>query len=165
MSDAALMRAAMAGDQSAILDLLGASQADLRRLARRSCRNSSDVEDAVQETLWIVYRRIGALRSLGAYSAWLFRIVTRACLRLARRAGVVVEATDTDIAERPPAELRIDLARGVQSLPDHYRQVLLLRDVQELTIDEIGARLALSRESVKGRLHRARAMMREYLQD
>jgi len=48
-------------------------------------------------------------------------------------------------------------------LPDHYREVILLRDIEELSIDEIAGVLALTRESVKARIHRARLMIREYL--
>lgn len=52
---------------------------------------------------------------------------------------------------------------AIQSLPDHYREVVLLRDIEELSIDEIAGVLGLSRESVKARIHRARLMIREYL--
>ena len=62
------------------------------------------------------------------------------------------------------SDLRIDLARAIQSLPEHYRAVLLLRDVEELTIDEIAARLTLTREAAKARLHRARRLVRDYLE-
>ena len=61
------------------------------------------------------------------------------------------------------AELRLDLTNAIQSLPEHYRQIVLLRDVDDLTIDEIAQSLSLSREAVKGRLHRARGLIREYL--
>ena len=60
-------------------------------------------------------------------------------------------------------DVRIDLSRAIQSLPDHYREVILLRDIEELSIDEISGVLALTRESVKARIHRARLMIREYL--
>lgn len=63
----------------------------------------------------------------------------------------------------PVEELRIDLSRAIQSLPDHYREVILLRDIEELSIDEIAGVLGLTRESVKARIHRARLMIREYL--
>jgi RNA polymerase sigma-70 factor (ECF subfamily) len=59
--------------------------------------------------------------------------------------------------------LRIDLARASQSLPEHYRQVVLLRDIEEMTVDEIARTLGLTRESAKARLHRARLLVREYL--
>ncbi|MGH6709094.1 MAG: sigma factor-like helix-turn-helix DNA-binding protein [Bradyrhizobium sp.] len=54
-------------------------------------------------------------------------------------------------------------SRAIQSLPDHYREVILLRDIEEFSIDEIAGVLDLSRESVKARIHRARIMIREYL--
>ena len=66
---------------------------------------------------------------------------------------------------RSIADLRIDVANAIQSLPDHYRQVVLLRDVNELTIDEIGSKLGVTREAAKARLHRARHLIREYLAD
>jgi RNA polymerase sigma factor (sigma-70 family) len=56
-----------------------------------------------------------------------------------------------------------DLARALQALPAHYRQVLLLRDYEGLSVDEIAAQLGLTRESAKARLHRARGLAREYL--
>ena len=62
-----------------------------------------------------------------------------------------------------PEDLRLDLSRAIRSLPDHYREVILLRDIEELSIEEIAGALGLSRESVKARIHRARMMIREYL--
>ncbi|HVZ29829.1 MAG TPA: RNA polymerase sigma factor [Asticcacaulis sp.] len=163
----ALMEAAVAGDPDAILAVMAAAQSDIRRYARRTCRNASDVEDAVQETLWIIYRHIGGLRRLGAFSGWLFQVVRRTCLKLARQGWPVASAEalaeDDRFAARPEAELRLDIAAAVQSLPLHYRDVLLLRDVEELTVEEIATRLQLTRESVKARLHRARLLVREYL--
>lgn len=167
------VEAAIAGDHAALLAVLAAAQPDVRRYARLNCR-ASEVEDAVQETLWLLYRRIGSLRTAAALSGWLFAIVLRQCQRLARLAlggGWAHDrwADDPDLENRLIArgdqELRIDLTRAIQSLPQHYREVLLLRDVEELTIAEISASLDLSRETVKARLHRARRMIREYLSD
>ena len=70
---------------------------------------------------------------------------------------------DARISYRPEIELRLDLAAAIQSLPERYRVVVVLRDIQELTIAEIAARLDASRETTKARLRRARALMREYL--
>jgi RNA polymerase sigma factor (sigma-70 family) len=67
------------------------------------------------------------------------------------------------LAHLRPEDIRIDLSRAIQSLPDHYREVILLRDIEELSIDEIAGVLGLTRESVKARIHRARLMIREYL--
>src|SRR5258708_9719306 len=62
----ALVHAASAGDRDAIAALLAAAQPDIRRYARRTCRTTSDVEDAVQETLFVLYRRLGMLRRGGS---------------------------------------------------------------------------------------------------
>lgn len=163
-----LIDAAAGGDPHAIAALLSSAQSDIRRYARRTCRTTSDVEDAVQETLIILYRRVSALRQAAALSGWLFTIVQRQCLRLA---GLLVGAPiddealalDRRLAETPLHDLRIDLAHAIESLPAHYREVVLLRDVEELTINEIAAQLETTRETVKARLHRGRALLREYL--
>ncbi len=164
-----LITAAQQGEQGAIVSLLAASQPDIRRYARANCK-VNDVDDAVQDTLWLLYRRIGALRVVGAFSGWLFEIVRRECRRLARRAfgqsaPLDAVADDLAFASRPADELRLDLAAAIHSLPPHYRQVLLLRDIEELTIGEIATTTGLTREAVKARLHRARAMVREYIED
>ena len=78
-------------------------------------------------------------------------------------ADVSAEAAEARLAHVRPEDLRIDLSRAIQSLPDHYREVILLRDIEELSIDEIASVLGLSRESVKARIHRARMLIREYL--
>lgn len=170
--DLALVEAARAGDRQAILTLLAIAQPDIRRYARRSCSDSDDVDDVVQETLWLLYRRVGTLRALNSISGWLVAVVRRECMRIAAR--VMGKTADLDDAapiavnEEPLAhlshdELRIDLSRAIQSLPDNYREVVLLRDIEEMTVDEMAGTLNLTRESVKGRLHRARALLREYL--
>jgi RNA polymerase sigma-70 factor (ECF subfamily) len=167
---AGLVDAARAGDRGAIEALIAAVQPDVRRYARRACRTASDVDDAVQDALCILYRRVGTIRSVQAFSGWLMVVARRECLRLARRAGLghdPVEAWEDDLrlSIRPVEDLRLDLAGAIQSLPPHYRDVVLLRDVEELTIDEMAQARGLSREAVKARLHRARALLREYLKD
>ncbi|MCA1546889.1 sigma-70 family RNA polymerase sigma factor [Bradyrhizobium sp. BRP19] len=162
-----LFEAARLGDAEAIARLLETTQPDIRRYARATCRSSADAEDATQEALWILFRHVGTIRSLLALSAWLFSVVRRECLRLARRAGVV-PAVDQGEAEaalllRPEADLRLDVAAAFEALPPHYRDVALMRDVKKMTIDEIAAALGATRQTVKARLHRARALMREYL--
>ncbi|PJG52885.1 RNA polymerase subunit sigma-24 [Bradyrhizobium forestalis] len=162
-----LFEAARLGDPQAIARLLETAQPDIRRYARATCRSSADAEDATQEALWILFRHVGTIRSLLAFSAWLFSVVRRECLRLARRAGLVaaVDASEAEAALllRPEADLRLDVAAAFEALPPHYRDVALMRDVKEMTIDEIAAALGATRQTVKARLHRARALMREYL--
>ena len=160
-----LVIAAKRGDHDALLRLLVIAQPDIRRFARHSCRRSSDIDDALQDTLWTISKHIGALQSATSFSAWLAMIVRRACLRMARMFVALppLKHAPANLSERPIDDLRIDLVRAVQSLSNHHREVLLLRDIEECTITEISDRLGLSREAVKGRLHRARLLMREYL--
>ena len=165
--DMQLLESARGGDRDSLLALLSAAQPDIRRYARRSCRFSEDADEAVQETLLTLHRSLGSLRVLNAFSGWLFAIVKRECTRLYRSSirWVGLEAVENEdrFAKRPEAELKLDLSACIESLPAHYREIVLLRDFEELTIDEIVGRLALTRETVKARLHRARKLMREYL--
>ena len=164
--DPGLIEAARCGDEQALVSLMAAAQPDVRRYAVRNCR-AADIDDAVQETLLLLYRRVGTLRAVTSFSAWLFSVTRRACHRLLRMAAGIPDAPgdgiDARLAHSRPEDLRIDLCRAIQSLPEHYREVILLRDIEELSIDEIVKVLGLSRESVKARIHRARMMIREYL--
>jgi RNA polymerase sigma-70 factor (ECF subfamily) len=164
--DAGLIEAARSGDEKALLSLISTAQPDVRRYAARNCR-AADIDDAVQETLLILYRRVGMLRAVASFSAWIFAVTRRACHRLLRMSTGIPDAPedlmDARLAHLRPEDIRIDLSRAIQSLPEHYREVILLRDIEELSIDEIVAVLGLTRESVKARIHRARMMIREYL--
>ena len=159
--------AARLGDREAIVRLLERAQPDIRRYARATCRTSSDAEDATQEALWLLSRHIGAVRALATLSGWLFSVVRRECLRLARREGLIAavdeDALEASLIQRPEAALRLDLAAAFEALPSQYREVALMRDLREMTIDEIAAILGLSRQATKARLHRARLLLREYL--
>lgn len=163
-----LIEAATRGDSLALAELLKVCQPDLKRFARRSCSSTEDAEDAVQLALWQLYRRVGALRTVATFATWLFRIVERECYRLYRGRSKAESLEDLAEHELPaalavPADLRADLVRAMQQLAPPYREVLLLRDVHELTAPEVAAQLGLSLAAVKSRLHRARAQMREHL--
>lgn len=75
-----LFEAVRLGDPQAIARLLETAQPDIRRYARATCRSSADAEDATQEALWILFRHVGTICSLLAFSAWLFSVVRRECL-------------------------------------------------------------------------------------
>ena len=162
----ALIMAAQLGDSGALNRLLLVSSTDARRYARRHCQ-SSDIDDAVQEALLIVARKISALKATAAFSGWLFTIVKRECDRLARSMFahelLEEERVDTYLATKSDSQLRIELSAALESLPTHYRRVILMRDFEELTISEISAALEEPPGTVKSRLHRARTMVREYL--
>lgn len=162
-----MIEAASGGDEAAIESLLHLCQTDVHRYARRNCSTLSDAEDAVQETLWLVYRKISTLRRIALFSGWLFTIVRRECLRLARKAFGTADAADFDedvyFTRTTNDDLWIDLIAAIHSLPAHYREVLLLRDFEELTIGEIAVELKLTSPATKSRLHRARRLIQEYL--
>ncbi|GGY73599.1 RNA polymerase sigma24 factor [Cellvibrio zantedeschiae] len=167
--DAALLDAACKGDREAIIALLKVAQPDIRRYAKVSCK-LQDVDDAVQESLWLVYNRIGTLRAVTSFAGWLFAIVRRECMRLMRKVFIKTDDIsefndDPGLTYSHQLELRQDLSRAIQSLPEHYREVVLLRDIEELSVNDIALLLNLTREAVKARLHRARMMVREYLLD
>lgn len=160
------LEAARRGDRLALERVLGQSRQNLRRYAEFHCI-VNDVEDAVQESLLLVSRKLGSLRELECFTSWVFRIVKRECNRLKRGRKLL---TGQDIPEcllpvvyPEPIEWRQDVAAALESLPQHYRDVILLRDLEGLTIEEIAGQLRLSREAVKSRLHRARVVAREFL--
>jgi RNA polymerase sigma factor (sigma-70 family) len=161
----ALLDLARLGDKTALDRLLVVCRPDLERYARRNCQ-SEDVEEAVQDALWILYRRVGGLRSVAAFTGWLFQIVRRACLSYLRRrqkhiplehmpAGNDWDRTATD------NELRLIIADILTKLPPQYRDVILLRDIKGQSTEETAADLNLSLEATKSRLHRARALVRD----
>lgn len=161
-----LIEAARLGEPAALVELLKRSQPELRRYALRSCM-ISDVDDAVQETLLIISRSIHGLAQARAWSGWAFRIMRRECHRLARLTLRQDLWDDDAIAEvlsrRTETELRLDVAAAIESLPPDARAVVVQRDFEGLTILEMAGRLGISVLAVKGRLHRARALTREYL--
>lgn len=161
-----LVLSAQSGDPAAIERLLRACRTDVRRYAIRHCA-ASEIDDAVQETLLIVARRLNTLRTAASFTAWLFAIVRRECRRLSRKMfaheDLAQEEIEARLALRSNDELRLELAQALESLPPHYLEIVLLRDFEELTLSEIGERLGVTVATAKSRLRRARALVREYL--
>lgn len=170
---ATLLVGAQAGDTAALQALLEQVRPDAIRLAARHCRLRADADDAVQETLFTLSRRFPGIRSPAALWGWLKTVVVRECRRLFDAASARASqspqrsltelASDGRLSQQPMHDLRIDLAAALASLPAHYREIVLRRDLLEMSIDEIAGELALTREAVKARLHRARLLLREYL--
>ncbi len=166
--DTNLFAAAQAGDRAALERLLSQLRPDIQRYARFQCYASSSIEDVVQEALIVVYRRVGDVRSPAALGAWLARVVARLCalpvLMFMRSVEELKTIEDSvRFAHMPVEQVRLDVARALAALPERYRQIILLRDVEELTIAEISRRLAISVEAAKSLLRRARAAAREQL--
>ncbi|MGW5676983.1 RNA polymerase sigma factor [Streptomyces sp. NPDC003860] len=163
-----LIAAARDGDGEAVAALVSGSHPHVRRFAHSLCATPQDAEDAAQEALIILYRKIGMLRASGALASWMFRIVRNECLRRTRQMlrgseplpEAAAPSPEEDVLLRLEAEL---VARAIAALPADQRRVLIMRDVQgysgRMTADALG----LSTAAMKSRLHRARAAVREAL--
>lgn len=166
-NNVAMVDAARSGDAYALCRLLAASRPDLERYARRHCE-SEDVDEAVQDALWILHRKVGGLRSAAAFAGWLFQVVRRACIAYAtrRRRHVPIHLLSGSAEPRAceiDVQLRLDLSRIIAGLPTRYRETLILKDIQGLAAEEVAAELSISVEAAKSRLHRARALVRSAL--
>ncbi|MEV6200640.1 RNA polymerase sigma factor [Streptomyces sp. NPDC051771] len=170
--DERLVKAAQDGDVASLTTVVLESQPHVRKFARSLCASPQDAEDAAQEALIILYRKIGTLRASGALASWMFRIVRNECLRHVRRLvrwGEEPEA-GPGAASEPSAEEAVlhrlearRIAAAVGALPRDQRQVLIMRDVQGLPGRTVARALGLSDAAMKSRLHRARTTLRQSL--
>ncbi|MCF3125117.1 RNA polymerase sigma factor [Streptomyces arenae] len=170
--DERLIKAAQDGDVTSLTTVVMRSQPHVRKFALSLCASPQDAEDAAQEALIILYRKIGTLRATGALASWMFRIVRNECLRSVR---LLVARRDDAPAEpeagaEPSAEeavlRRLEMERisaALCALPPDQRQVLIMRDVQGLPGKTVAHSLGLSSAAMKSRLHRARAALRQSL--
>ncbi|WP_175439106.1 RNA polymerase sigma factor [Streptomyces vilmorinianum] len=171
--DERLIKAAQDGDVTSLTTVVMESQPHVRKFALSLCASPQDAEDAAQEALIILYRKIGTLRATGALASWMFRIVRNECLRHVRL--LLVSRSDETSAEQeasaePSAEDAVlhrleaeRIAAAVSALPRDQRQVLIMRDVQGLPGRTVAHALGLSNAAMKSRLHRARAALRHSL--
>ncbi|MFG3489911.1 MULTISPECIES: RNA polymerase sigma factor [unclassified Streptomyces] len=171
--DERLIKAAQDGDVTSLTTVVMESQPHVRKFANSLCASPQDAEDAAQEALIILYRKIGSLRATGALASWMFRIVRNECLRQVR---LLVRRTDDpspgpEGSAEPSAEeavlhrLEVErIAAAVGALPRDQRQVLIMRDVQGLPGRTVAHSLGLSNAAMKSRLHRARAAVRQSLE-
>lgn len=160
-----MVEAARAGDAAALEALLRVARPQIRRYAELYCV-AQMAEDATQEALWTLTRRLPALRSVAAFPVWLLRIVARICFGLVSPLWRRIEALqdDGDAATGPEdIELRLDLERAIEALPDGHKEAILLFYYCDLSVAETAARLGIGAEAVRVRLHRGRALIRDRL--
>ncbi|MQY09562.1 RNA polymerase sigma factor [Actinomadura macrotermitis] len=163
-----LIAGAQQGDLEAITALVSGAHPHVQRFARSLCATPQDAEDAAQEALIILYRKIGTLRASAALASWMFRIVRNECVRRARLTlhppepvHTPVPSAEEDVLRRLETER---VAAAIAALPADQRQVLIMRDVQGYPGRTTAAALGLSLPAMKSRLHRARAAVHEALE-
>lgn len=181
--DQELIRSCLAGDERAYRGLVERYQRQVYSLALRMLRVPEDAEDVTQETFVRMFRALDRYDPTRPFTAWLFTIAARLSIDHIRRRRVktvslfrqeagseeerMVEIADPGLGPEELAERREeerDAEALIGSLPEHYRIVVMLRHQQGLSYEEIAAALRLPLGTVKARIHRARALLKERLE-
>ena len=153
------------GDPSALESLISATQDMGWQTAYGLLQNREETEDALQDAYLLAYQKIGQLQEPRAFAGWFKRILVHRCLRLKQRQSPL--ELDHDPAEHEPApevEATLDLRTAFRKLADGDRTVLGLREVLDLSYDEISALLEVPLSTVKTRLYHARQRLQRFLQ-
>ena len=170
------------GDQEAFEELVRLYEKRVLALTRRMCRNPEDAAEAAQEAFFAAWQGLKSFRGDSSFSTWLYRLASNACVDLLRREGrhraaagpslddeeLRLETADPaptpqEAAER--AELRRQIENGLRALPAEYRQVLILREMHQLSYEEIGQTLSLDPGTVKSRISRGRKRLQKFLME
>ncbi len=179
LSDTDLVARIRNGDHMAFATIMRRHNQRLFRVARSITRDDAEAEDVVQESYVRAFASLSGFRGAAKLSTWLTRIALNEALDRvrSRRPQVELHLVDdgADAAagagaadpekDAARAEIRRLVEDAVDALPDIFRVVFVLRDVEELSIEETAAFLDLKPETVKTRLHRARRMLRARLED
>ncbi|HEU0140793.1 MAG TPA: sigma-70 family RNA polymerase sigma factor [Bryobacteraceae bacterium] len=186
--DVDLARDLLSGKEEAFDRFLERFRTKIFQYSYLMCGQREDAEEVSQETLLKVFEKLDQLKEPENIRAWVFRIAKNACL-MKRRKSVFAPERELSLEELIPAgdgegverklqladwsalpetqalnsELRAVLERAIGELPEIYRSVILLRDVEELTTEEAAQVLEVGTDVVKTRLHRARLAVRKKL--
>jgi RNA polymerase sigma-70 factor (ECF subfamily) len=178
----AVIRRVQRGDANAFEYLVAAYEKNVYNLALRMTGNPEDAEDMAQEAFLKAYSSLDSFRGDSKFSVWLYRIVSNVCLDFLRKQkkrqsfslsmedddGEEGELELPDLRRLPEDELEKKLTRdavqrGLAQLPEDARQILLLREIQGLSYEEIGEALGLEPGTVKSRIFRARKKLCAFL--
>jgi RNA polymerase sigma-70 factor, ECF subfamily len=180
--DAELVRRARDRDETAIRSIMKSNNRKLYRLARGILRNDSEAEDVVQETYVLAFTHLDSFRGDAGLSTWLSRIAINEALGRLRRQRPAVEwnslqpgelETHAQIIQFPLSavsdpektmaqrEIQQVVEHAIDDLPEAFRIVFMTRVVEGMNVEETAEILGLKPETVKTRLHRARAMLRD----
>jgi RNA polymerase sigma-70 factor, ECF subfamily len=171
-----LVELAKAGDREAFDEIVRLTYRDTYTLARRLASNEEDAHDIVQEAYIKAFRNIAGFRGDAAFSTWMYRVTSNAASTyLSKRSNrkhermpdeMQVVDERREIQPEIRAEALIDgriLAQALDGLPDNLRQVIVLRDVYDMTHEEIAQELGINEATAKVRLHRARKKLKDRL--
>jgi RNA polymerase sigma-70 factor (ECF subfamily) len=191
--DVSVLDRLRAGDTGALEMLMSEYAPRMFRLAFGITRNSADAEEVVQDVFYTVFTRHESFEGRSALTTWIYRITANKAINKRRgkrheletsletmleaslptylpdghregpREFVRADWSATPEREAMSAEARAVVGRAIEQLPANYRAVLVLRDVEELSSEEVAEILGESVASVKSRLHRARMALREQL--
>jgi RNA polymerase sigma-70 factor, ECF subfamily len=171
-----LIERCKAGDEAAWRSLVEATQRDVYTLCLRILRDPDDAAEATQDAYLKAWRGLSSFRGDALFTTWLYRVAANAAISRQRsrkrrreheRGGdeVLTQIAASGSLETE-AVARLDvrlLEKCVDRLPDHYRSVVILRDVYGLTLEEIASQMKISQTAAKVRLHRARKKLREMM--
>lgn len=181
MSDIAIMDSPPHGVQQCSVDfesLANEHKDAVYRQMIRVCGNREDAEDVLIEALLKAYRNLDQLRDSQAFRAWLAQIARRVCWQLKKKEALhpVMQLSQLEDEGKPAAdeatslelqlarkEMKAILDRAVAQLDGPYRDVYQLRELEELSGEEVARRLGITLAAMKSRLHRARDSVRQYL--
>jgi RNA polymerase sigma-70 factor (ECF subfamily) len=182
MSDEEVVRRVLGGETALFELIMRRYNQRLYRVARAILRDEAEAEDVMQDAYVRAYEHLGQFAGRSQFATWLTRIAIHEALARAQRrkrtdqlgrstsseAGIDREVDVSASALNPEEQLAVsELGRALEdailSVPEPYRLVLMMRDVEQLSTNETATALDLSEENVKVRLHRARAMVRKNL--
>ncbi len=172
--DADAVERVRAGDVEAYAFLVRKYQERIRGYCLWTLRNAADADDAAQEVFIKAYRSLGGFRGAAGFSTWIYRIAVNHCRDLLRKGArnkaeswdalreEQGEAAEALISQpEPPHERRRQMQEILAQLPEDYRTILLLREAEGLSYEELAEFLHCSLDAVKARLKRARAQLEE----
>lgn len=182
LDESVLLARLRAGEEAAYAEMLRAYSGRLMAVARRYLKNDEDVRDAVQDAFLSAFRSIDRFAGGSQLYTWLHRIQVNACLMKLRTKRRKPEESIEDLLPhfdsgghqsepsllwQEPAEREIErretrelVRRAIDRLPESYRTVLLLRDIEDVSTEETADLMGISPNAVKIRLHRARQALR-----
>ena len=169
--DVEIVRRVLAGERSLFELILRRYNQRIYRAVRAIVRDESEVEDVMQQAYVNAYTHLHQFAERASFTTWLTRIAINEALARVRPTGLTNDFVMDTIESKAPdpeeqavaSELRNLVEAEIAALPEHYRSVLMLREVEGLSTSETAECLAVQEDVVKTRLHRARAMLRDTL--